>query len=162
VEEISIKPCTYKEMNQILNIEKICFQEDAWSRDFINYAMDTHYVKGIFSREILLAYGACHVQGKIMNVDNLAVLPEYRGKGLGKLLLLHMMQLAEDKHCSGVILQVNVNNTRAIEIYRKLGFETVRLLKGYYQRKKGKSEDAFLMFISLPGQRTDQAHRTGE
>lgn len=111
--------------------------------------MDTYYVKGIFSGEVLLAYGACHVQGKIMNVDNLAVLPEYRGKGLGKLLLQHMMQLAEDKQCSGVLLQVNVNNSRAIEIYRKMGFETVRLLKGYYQRKGRKSEDALLMFTSL-------------
>lgn len=160
MEGISIRPCTFKEMDQILNIEKSCFQEDAWSRDFINYAMDTYYVKGIFFNEKLIAYGACHVQGQIMNVDNLAVLPEYRGKGLGKLLLLHMMQLAEDKNCPGVLLQVNVNNSRAIEIYRKVGFETVRLLKGYYQRKRGKSEDALLMFTSLPEQGETPVHIT--
>ena len=55
---------------------------------------------------------------------SIAVLPEYRGKGIGTELLIHLLQAASIHHPS-VSLSVEAGNP-ASRLYRRLGFEIVR------------------------------------
>lgn len=57
-----------------------------------------------------------------MYVDSLAVIPEYRGKGIGRMLLMDALKRAEDMALTPTIL-VNPNNTPAVKLYRSVGFE---------------------------------------
>jgi ribosomal protein S18 acetylase RimI-like enzyme len=54
---------------------------------------------------------------------SVAVLPEYRGKGIGTELLIHLLQAASIHHRS-VSLSVESGNP-ASRLYRRLGFEIV-------------------------------------
>ena len=74
-------------------------------------------------------------EGHIMNV---AVLPEYRGRGIGEALLLMMMSYT----ClPNYTLEVRVSNTAAISLYKRLGFLESGLRPGYYG-----DEDALIMW----------------
>ena len=54
-------------------------------------------------------------------LEDLFVLPEHRGKGLGKALLRHMAVLALERDCAYVEWGVLDWNTPSIEFYKSLG-----------------------------------------
>ncbi len=53
-------------------------------------------------------------------LEDLFVLPEYRGKGFGKAMLLHLTQLALQNNCGRMEWSVLDWNTPAIEFYKSL------------------------------------------
>lgn len=54
-------------------------------------------------------------------LEDLFVLPEFRGKGIGKALLIHLAQLAVERDCGRLEWSVLDWNTPAIEFYQSLG-----------------------------------------
>jgi mycothiol synthase len=61
----------------------------------------------------------------IMNIGPVAVLPDYQGKGLGRILLRASLQFAADHHYKRTILCVNGENERAQALYIHEGFKQV-------------------------------------
>jgi ribosomal protein S18 acetylase RimI-like enzyme len=59
----------------------------------------------------------------------IAVLPQYRGKGIGTALLHQILEAAKDKY-PAIALSVSPRN-RAIRLYERLGFETVDVRESY-------------------------------
>lgn len=59
----------------------------------------------------------------LLNVHDLAVVPEYRGKGVGRALLQAAEDRARQKGCCKLTLEVQDDNTRARALYRSFGFE---------------------------------------
>src|SRR6266849_1461225 len=54
-------------------------------------------------------------------LEYLFVRTEFRGKGIGKALMVHLAQVAVAEHCYGMRWEVLDWNTTAIEVYHKLG-----------------------------------------
>lgn len=61
--------------------------------------------------------------GKSLYLDDIYIKPEYRGKGIGKLLLEKVIHTAKEKDCKRVRWQVLDWNHNAIEFYKKIGAE---------------------------------------
>ncbi len=67
-------------------------------------------------------------------INTIAVKKEYRGRGIGKLLINLCDKIATQRKITGVCLYVADNNKSAIQFYRKLGFtnkETERIFLFY-------------------------------
>lgn len=60
-----------------------------------------------------------------MKLQELYLLPEHQGKGLGKLMLCHVETEARSRGCAVLTLTVNKGNANSIAVYRKAGF-TIR------------------------------------
>ncbi len=58
-------------------------------------------------------------------LEDLFVKPSFRGKGIGKALLLHLAQIAVDENCGRFQWQVLDWNTPAIDFYKSLGAKTM-------------------------------------
>lgn len=58
----------------------------------------------------------------LINIHDLAVLPNHRGRGVGRLLLASVEGRAREMDCSKVTLEVLENNRRAMEVYHAAGF----------------------------------------
>lgn len=55
--------------------------------------------------------------------DSLAVLPEFRGQGIGTLLMQHGIAKARALHFSRIALLVDFENPDAMHLYKSLGFK---------------------------------------
>ena len=62
---------------------------------------------------------------------------EYRRKGIATKLVGELLNIEGVKH---ILLEVNKENTGAIEFYNSLGFNVIREIKNYYN-----NQDAFAM-----------------
>lgn len=59
---------------------------------------------------------------KCINIHDLIVPPEYRELGIGKKLMKKIMEIAEERDCSKVTLEVREDNYKAQMLYNSYGF----------------------------------------
>lgn len=73
----------------------------------------------------------------------IAIARSYQGRGLGKVLLYHTIELLF-QYTDLIRLEVRTTNQRAINLYKKFGFEVVQTLRKYYSS----GEDGYVMYLS--------------
>ena len=79
-----------------------------------------------------------HTRFRCRTRDNRCfVMPEYQGNGYGDKLLKYILDNYSNRN---FFLEVNVNNEKAINLYKKNGFNILTTRKHYY-----KDEDAYVM-----------------
>ena len=82
---------------------------------------------------------------------SIGVAADQQRKGLGRALLLEMLDLACQKNMLRVFLEVRASNVAALALYRSAGFGEIGIRRGYYQNANG-SEDAITMACELTGE----------
>ena len=81
-----------------------------------------------------------------VQITNLAVHPDFRGRGIGETVLAVILKEVRAKGATFVTLEVRSSNTPAVSLYRKLGFKVLGTRKGYYGNPV---EDAYVMGLAL-------------
>ncbi|HNR56855.1 MAG: GNAT family N-acetyltransferase [Methanothrix sp.] len=89
----------------------------------------------------IVGFVAGFSRGSWGKVVTLEVLPERRGRGLGRRLMEALEEEFASQGAEASILEVSAENRRAIALYFGLGFEKAGLLLDYY----GPGRDALLM-----------------
>ncbi len=95
----------------------------------------------------ILAQGGSMLLGQEAHIMTLAVQPEWRRQGLGRWLLLSMLEEARAHAAPAltlVTLEVRPSNRAARELYRSLGFEQVGYRRRYYPDR----EDALVLMLA--------------
>lgn len=77
------------------------------------------------------------------HVTTIGVLPEFRGLGLGELLLVTLFSDAMRRGAEWVTLEVRVSNESAQALYHKYGFSRQGVRRRYYSDN---GEDAYIMW----------------
>lgn len=67
----------------------------------------------------------------IMNIGPLAIIPEYQGRGLGRMLLRAALNFAREQSYTRTVLCVNAENERAKVLYIQEGFKQVEAVVCY-------------------------------
>lgn len=80
---------------------------------------------------------------------NIAVRDNLQGRGLGRKLLEHVIELAREKKFDSILLEVRPSNARAVDLYERYGFKEIGRRKNYYQAPNATREDAIVMRLSL-------------
>jgi ribosomal-protein-alanine N-acetyltransferase len=122
-----------RDVDQILELEKASFGDDAYGRSVFLFYMATDRDGFIVARRGagVVGYVLAIRRGRRGLIMSIAVLPEFKRKGIGTSLM--KAALAQLSKCANVFLQVDVANEGAIKFYRRLGFaETGRVHPRYY------------------------------
>ena len=85
-------------------------------------------------------------------VISIAVSPKVQNRGIANLLMQAALRQFHADRIKSVFLEVDETNTYAVRLYKKLGFQTVSIRKGYYSDSIGADtvpSDALVMKLEL-------------
>ena len=74
-----------------------------------------------------------------LHLNNVAMRPVFRGRGLGTILIHHALMVAAKRGTGRATLEVRASNERARRLYERLGFRLTGIRRGYYSHPR---EDA--------------------
>jgi ribosomal-protein-alanine N-acetyltransferase len=147
--EIIICPMKEEDLGQVLEIEQNSFPHP-WLRQHFIDELNSPYAFPLaaFDPSGRLVGYICPMQlldeGHILDV---AVAPDLRGAGVGRLLVQQVLDDCRLGGASFVSLEVRASNFSAIGLYKKMGFAEVGRRKRYYEN----GEDALMMeFLFTP------------
>ena len=103
---------------------------------------ETQTRTAIASLPPVLAYGGLWIMVDEAHISTIATAREWRGKGIGELLLAAMIEHAQRLGAEKVTLEVRVSNQVAQQLYRKYGFLVEGRRRRYYSDN---GEDALIM-----------------
>ena len=103
---------------------------------------------GAEGNALLAAYISFYHSQDELEILNLAVAPEWRGRGCGRRLLRLALRMAARMDIGQAVLEVRSGNAPALALYKGQGFTQVGLRRGYYPDS---GEDALVLALSLRG-----------
>jgi len=143
----TVEPATWRDLNQLRNIEKICFPQDAWPLwDLIGVLTLPNVVrlKAVTGdRMVGFIAGDLRPSEQMAWIATVGVLPEYRGRGIGEALI---RACEEQLGIPTIRLSVRLSNEGAVRLYQRLGYQRVGIWPTYYLD----GEDAVVMEKQRP------------
>jgi len=130
---------------QMVELEKLCFSMP-WTADMIRSELNNPsclYLAAV-DGDTLVGYIGVQTVLDEGYINNVAVRPEYRRRGIAAALISLLAEQAQAIGLAFMTLEVRESNAPAIALYEKLGFTTVGRRKNYYEKPR---EDAILMTI---------------
>ena len=139
-----------EDLDEILQIEQASFIKP-WTRSMFeselrnpvsfSYTLKVRPKEGL---ERIGGYAVLWIVHGEAHILNIAVTPEYRGRGIASRLLGLMLALMKRNLVYEVFLEVRVSNEAARDLYKKFGFSEAYIRKNYYG-----DEDAIVMVLDL-------------
>ena len=145
------------DLERVMEINRICLPEN-YSSSFFMSIFERFPETFVVAEEEgeVVGYAMCRAERRLGfglfgrakrgHLISIAVLPEFRRKGIATTLMREVMRALAGYGCEDLFLEVRVSNIGAIRLYRKLGFKVERRIRHYY----ADGEDACVMSKRLP------------
>ena len=131
----SLAPFQLGDLKAILNLEQDVFPEDTYGiAEFLSLFLrgkDTFLVARAGKK--VVGYVIGYVEVETGYIASIAVDPETRGQGLGRLLMQTVMPKLYANGARTIGLHVREDNEAAIGLYESLGFSTRHTVPDYYE-----------------------------
>ena len=146
--EVVIRKMTEADVDAVLAIDQECFSAP-WSKEIYEKEITENEFAHYFVMEAeqnLIGYIGLWIVMGDAQVTNIAVLPSYRGYGIGENLFGYSIQYMIKEGAKQLSLEVRVSNHVAQGLYKKFGLKKGGLRKNYYPDN---GEDAYVMWVNL-------------
>lgn len=142
--EIIIRPLTEEYVDQVCVLEEEAFSMPWHRESFLEMIMnkDACYLVGIVDEEVVASCGLRNIVGD-GEITNVVTKGTMRGKGIGKQMLLKLLEEGVDMGVEAFTLEVRKSNHAAIHLYESLGFVTEGVRRNFYEDP---TEDALIMW----------------
>ncbi|HHY28522.1 MAG TPA: GNAT family N-acetyltransferase [Desulfitobacterium dehalogenans] len=136
--EVILRKATSNDIKEIARQNSIYFDKEAQEEDVLIPEEEERAGMIIYMAEIdNRTIGKVHldISSNVGGIYGLGVLPEYRRKGYGRGILASAIHELEKRNFKDIMLQVNVKNENALDLYQSCGFEVTSTMD-YYELKK--------------------------
>lgn len=146
MDKFKIEKMTLASLDEVMAIEALAYSQHHWSRDSfvaeINNQISNYSCATNKENRIVGYLGLWKIIDEA-HITNLAVHPDFRRKGVAKLLLFDALEQCYKEKIKYLTLEVRVSNEGAINLYESFGFKSLGVRKKYYQNN---NEDALIMW----------------
>jgi ribosomal-protein-alanine acetyltransferase len=141
--EITIEDVSIRLLDKLCEIEKQCFEQEAFTKQQLVYLLTDYNTIGLTAlvNGEIAGFAIARVDigrneqfGHIVTVD---VTPTYRRKGIAQKLLHEIETTFKERGINECRLEVREDNVAASNLYQKLGYKKVGRLKRYYGNAHG-------------------------
>jgi ribosomal-protein-alanine N-acetyltransferase len=145
---IAYRPAIQLDLPVLVSMERVLFADSPWSmgqfkEEFKGVPNSRYFMVATNDQDQIVGYAAALVVAPGVEADVLtvAVLPEYARQGIAPHFMGELEKWSQAKQALAMMLEVGTENTSAIALYEKLGYQTIATRKNYY----GQGLDAFVM-----------------
>lgn len=126
------------------------FGENIWKTDELYDLITNKKLHGFInsSNERIIAFCIFKKIDDFIEIYSIFVHPLNRKEGIGKKIINHCVEYCTHNDLKKIILDVNVTNLTAINLYKKSGFIFCGKRKDYYQNSNS-TDDSFSMSLIL-------------
>jgi len=160
---IRLRPMRWWDIAQAAELERELFADDPWSEagfwsELAGVPANRFYLVAeqaeddSVSAEVV-GYAGLLTVGAEADVQTVAVSPRLQGTGLGGRMVGGLLEEAERRRCTQILLEVREDNHAARRLYERFGFEPIARRSAYY----GPGGDAVVMRLAIS---SDRAGRT--
>jgi ribosomal-protein-alanine acetyltransferase len=144
---MAIRPAELSDASAILELLRQSPGSAQWSEAQLGHALARDVVLVAFSPTgALLGCVVARAAGAEWELDNLAVVPAFRRRGIARHLLRELLRQAQGAGAEALFLEVRASNRAARALYEAAGFCRCGRRRGYYSDPQ---EDAVLYRIGL-------------
>ena len=142
---IALLPMCIADLAEVLELER-SVQSFPWTEKNFTDALDAGYQAWVLRTDQCLA-GFClaMVAPDVMHILVIAVAPDLQRRGLAKILLRQISDLAHQQGQEGLLLEVRPSNHSALAFYSAQGFKQIGTRRDYYPAGQGLREDALVL-----------------
>jgi ribosomal-protein-alanine acetyltransferase len=136
----SIQQASPTDLETLSNIEQECFTSEAFSKTQIASLLKAPTSIGLLAKAggqvVGFIIGLVNDFGEIKlgHIVTIDVVPKYRRKGVGMLMLQEVEREFQNAGVKVCYLEVRADNTAAKKLYQKRGYRQVEVLEDYYYR----------------------------
>ncbi len=142
---VRFEPLKESHISKIQEIEQVSNSAPWSERSFRNEVTNPQAIFLVaFYENTIVGFGGLWLCVDEAHITTLAVAPDFRRRGIGRILMDQLLGRAADKGMTCSTLEVRAHNSAAIELYKSLGYEETARRKGYYPDNK---EDAVVMWL---------------
>lgn len=147
----SLRPMQPGDLAQVLAIERAAYPYP-WSERIFRDCLRVGYCCWVVELgDSVEAYGIMSAGGNESHVLNLCVNPDSQRRGLGRLLLGHLLEVAREHRADVTLLEVRPSNHAARRLYEDMGFAEVGVRRRYYPARFGREDALILGRALVPG-----------
>ncbi len=145
---LSVRPMRAGDLAQVAGLEAQIY-EFPWSLGNFKDSLAAGYSCWVLSDlNAIVGYAVVMIGVEEAHLLNLSVVKSYQRQGLGKRLMQHLTEVANECEAKRFLLEVRQSNTVAREFYAVHGFTTLGVRRDYYPAEVGR-EDAVVMELML-------------
>ena len=142
--EVIIKPLTEEYVDQVCVLEEEAFSMPWHKESFLEMIANENacYLVALIGEEVVASCGLRHIVGE-GEITNVVTKNTMRGKGIGRQILLQLLEEGTKMGAEAFTLEVRVSNAPAIHLYESLGFVSEGVRKNFYEEP---TEDALILW----------------
>jgi len=141
--KLDIRKMSEADIDQVHDIESKVFS-DPWSKKAFKSDLDNSFAMphvALFENRVA-GYISLYLVGDEIQIGNIAVSPDFHGRGIGTKLMEFIIGLAAEHKRRLLVLEVRQSNEVACRLYQKFGFRVAGRRRYYYRLP---TEDALIM-----------------
>lgn len=133
-EPVQIRPMRWWDIPAVATLENALFPTDAWSEEQFwgEIALETRIYLTAEQAGQVIGYAGAFVLAPDSDLQTIAVDPSVQGAGTGRRLLTALMAMVADRGAESMMLEVRADNSVAITLYERMGFERISTRARYY------------------------------
>ncbi len=144
---VIIRRMCAEDASYVAEIERKSFSEPWPEKEFTKASAADNYIYLVAEHNNkIIGYAGCVFAADEADITNIAVDSYVRRMGIGRRLLLCLVEQAQKAGLANIFLEVRVSNEAARRLYVQTGFEVVGLRKNFYSKP---AEDGILMVKNL-------------
>lgn len=147
MEKIKIEMMSLNDLETIKDILQTEFDE-FWTYEILQQELLSNNSKYIVAKSldnIIVGFAGIKIILDTAELMNIVTKKSFRANGIGKLMLEYLINMCKKEKIKTLNLEVNSQNTIAINLYKKYNFKEVGLRKKYYNN----TYDAILMSLNF-------------
>lgn len=145
MQDMIIRNAEVEDAIVLAGLDKLCFSEpwsyESFKKEIIENDLAIYIVAEIGKQ--IVGYAGIWLIMDEGHITNVAVIPEFRRKGIAKALIEVLINICESENIIAETLEVRASNEPAKNLYAQYGFKEAGIRKGYYEDNH---EDAIIMW----------------